>query len=294
MLSDLAFHVLLALGEGPSHGYAIGKAVEEQSGGRLDPTTGALYQVLRRLSEDGFIAEVDGPKDADARGAISRLTRPGPTRPRRRKRRGSTRWCAPRGNAGSFRSARDAIYRWLLRLAAPTSRATTRPRWKRCWRARLARSARLRAAGSACVLVRELATLAALAWSERFGEGASGTAPAATRIQPVQGGTHGHTRTGTPPGSAPAVAQPRVHRGGGPDARARDRRQRRDLRRRRARRHQSAALSRVGSAHRARPRLRRASRSPSGMKRPPACISCTRIARNRWRRSRSTRRAIAR
>jgi DNA-binding PadR family transcriptional regulator len=67
MLSDLAFHVLLALGEGPSHGYAIGKAVEEQSGGRLDPTTGALYQVLRRLSEDGLIAEVDAPKDVDPR-----------------------------------------------------------------------------------------------------------------------------------------------------------------------------------------------------------------------------------
>jgi DNA-binding PadR family transcriptional regulator len=67
MLSDLAFHVLLALGEGPSHGYAIGKAVEEQSGGRLDPTTGALYQVLRRLTEDGLINEVAGPKDVDAR-----------------------------------------------------------------------------------------------------------------------------------------------------------------------------------------------------------------------------------
>ena len=51
-LSDLAFHVLLALGDGPSHGYAIGKDVDERSGGRLDPTTGALYQVLRRLAEE--------------------------------------------------------------------------------------------------------------------------------------------------------------------------------------------------------------------------------------------------
>jgi DNA-binding PadR family transcriptional regulator len=74
MLSDLAFHVLLALGEGPSHGYAIGKAVEEQSGGRLDPTTGALYQVLRRLADDDLIAEVDGPRDADARRRYFTLT----------------------------------------------------------------------------------------------------------------------------------------------------------------------------------------------------------------------------
>jgi DNA-binding PadR family transcriptional regulator len=74
MLSDLSFHVLLALGEGPSHGYAIGKAIEEQSGGRLDPTTGALYQTLRRLSEDGLIGEADGPKDVDARRRYFSLT----------------------------------------------------------------------------------------------------------------------------------------------------------------------------------------------------------------------------
>lgn len=77
MLSDLAFHVLLALAEGPSHGYAIGKAVEEQSGGRLDPTTGALYQVLRRLSQDDLIAEVNGPKDTDARRRYVTLTTQG-------------------------------------------------------------------------------------------------------------------------------------------------------------------------------------------------------------------------
>ena len=77
MLSDLAFHVLLALGEGPSHGYAIGKAIEEQSGGRLDPTTGALYQVLRRLSDDELIAEVDSPKDTDARRRYFTLTAQG-------------------------------------------------------------------------------------------------------------------------------------------------------------------------------------------------------------------------
>jgi DNA-binding PadR family transcriptional regulator len=77
MLSDLAFHVLLSLGEGPSHGYAIGKAIEEQSGGRLDPTTGALYQALRRMTEDGLITEVDGPKDVDARRRYFTLTAQG-------------------------------------------------------------------------------------------------------------------------------------------------------------------------------------------------------------------------
>ncbi len=74
VLSDLAFHILLALGEGPSHGYAIGKDVEGRSGGRLDPTTGALYQALRRLTEDGLVASADGPQGADPRRKYFSLT----------------------------------------------------------------------------------------------------------------------------------------------------------------------------------------------------------------------------
>jgi DNA-binding PadR family transcriptional regulator len=77
MVSDLGFHILLALGDGPSHGYAIGKDVEMRSGGRLDPTTGALYQALQRLAEDGLIAPTDGPPDADARRKYFALTREG-------------------------------------------------------------------------------------------------------------------------------------------------------------------------------------------------------------------------
>lgn len=76
-LSDLAFHILLALGQGPSHGYAIGKDVEEQSGGRLDPTTGALYQALRRLTDEGLIEPAHGPSDADERRRYFALTRLG-------------------------------------------------------------------------------------------------------------------------------------------------------------------------------------------------------------------------
>ena len=76
-IPDLVFHVLLALGHGPSHGYAIGKEVEEQSAGRLDPTTGALYQVLRRLTDEGLVVPVSGPDNVDPRRKYFALTRAG-------------------------------------------------------------------------------------------------------------------------------------------------------------------------------------------------------------------------
>jgi DNA-binding PadR family transcriptional regulator len=76
-LSDLAFHVLLALGDGPSHGYAIGKDVEERSGGRLDPTTGTLYQVLQRLAEGGHITSARSPAGTDERRKYFALTAQG-------------------------------------------------------------------------------------------------------------------------------------------------------------------------------------------------------------------------
>ena len=76
-LAELPFHILLALGDGPSHGYAIGQRVEQESGGRLDPTTGALYQALRRLADEGLVTPVAGPDDVDPRRKYFAITRLG-------------------------------------------------------------------------------------------------------------------------------------------------------------------------------------------------------------------------
>ena len=76
-LSDLSFHILLALGQASLHGYAIGKEVERRSQGRLNPTTGSLYQALRRLHRDGLIREAQRPaldEDRDARRQYFSLT----------------------------------------------------------------------------------------------------------------------------------------------------------------------------------------------------------------------------
>lgn len=66
VLTELSLQVLLAIGDGPLHGYAIGKDIEARTLGRLDPTTGALYQAIKRLTQDGLLKPVAAP----ARGEV--------------------------------------------------------------------------------------------------------------------------------------------------------------------------------------------------------------------------------
>ena len=78
-MTELALQVLLALADAPAHGYAIGKDIEARSGGRLDPTTGALYQALKRLADAKLIEAADPPADdaGDARRKYFAITRSG-------------------------------------------------------------------------------------------------------------------------------------------------------------------------------------------------------------------------
>jgi DNA-binding PadR family transcriptional regulator len=78
-LKPVAFHILLALADGPRHGYAIRTAVEEltQKGIRLWPAT--LYGSVRQLSAAGLMEPIDGEGDPDddARRRYYQLTRLG-------------------------------------------------------------------------------------------------------------------------------------------------------------------------------------------------------------------------
>lgn len=56
-LSPAMFYILLALPDGPKHGYAIMKEVEEMTGGRIALGPGSLYGSIKRLLKDGMIAE---------------------------------------------------------------------------------------------------------------------------------------------------------------------------------------------------------------------------------------------
>jgi DNA-binding PadR family transcriptional regulator len=60
-LSATDFHVLMVLTEGASYGYAIMKAVAEQSGGAVSPEIGSLYRVLARLMSAGWVEEAAEP-----------------------------------------------------------------------------------------------------------------------------------------------------------------------------------------------------------------------------------------
>ena len=75
-LKPAVFHILLALAERESHGYAVMQAVRERSNGAVALRTGSFYRHLSRLIEVGLVAEAgERPADDDPRrGAYYRLT----------------------------------------------------------------------------------------------------------------------------------------------------------------------------------------------------------------------------
>ena len=72
-LKPADFHILLALAEGPCHGYGIMKEVERESNGDVRLEIGSLYRLLARLLESGLIEEAEG----DERRRYYRISRAG-------------------------------------------------------------------------------------------------------------------------------------------------------------------------------------------------------------------------
>ena len=74
-LSSAPLHILLALSEGPVHGYGILQSVRERSGGTVRLGTGSLYRHLSRLIAAGLVAEgKPGAPSDPRRGTSYRLT----------------------------------------------------------------------------------------------------------------------------------------------------------------------------------------------------------------------------
>lgn len=73
-LTDLSFQVMLALAEGPQHGYAILQAISSRTGGRVEPATGTLYTALRRLVSEQLVEPAKQLSSDKRRGRSYRLT----------------------------------------------------------------------------------------------------------------------------------------------------------------------------------------------------------------------------
>ena len=74
-LTPAVFHVLLALADGPLHGYAIMKRAERESGVSMGP--GTVYGSLRRLSDAGWVEEGPGDDEDPRRRTSFSLTADG-------------------------------------------------------------------------------------------------------------------------------------------------------------------------------------------------------------------------
>jgi DNA-binding PadR family transcriptional regulator len=71
-MSNLEYHVLLAIASGPLYGYAIKGAVEAESAGTQTPGAGSLYRVLARLMSWGLVQEADPPEGAPPHPGLAR------------------------------------------------------------------------------------------------------------------------------------------------------------------------------------------------------------------------------
>ncbi len=62
-LSPAAYSILLALKDGEKHGYLILREVSERTGGQVRLLPGTLYNLLKRMLDDGWIEELDERPD---------------------------------------------------------------------------------------------------------------------------------------------------------------------------------------------------------------------------------------
>ena len=73
-LTPAMFHVLVALADGQTHGYAIMKDVEQLTNGSVRLSTGTLYGIIKRLLADGLIRESIASGNDDERRRSYDLT----------------------------------------------------------------------------------------------------------------------------------------------------------------------------------------------------------------------------
>jgi DNA-binding PadR family transcriptional regulator len=74
-LPPAVFHILIALGEGDKHGYAVMQEVAERTGGEVRMSPGTLYGSIRKMLDEGLIEESFRRGGDDERRRYYRLTK---------------------------------------------------------------------------------------------------------------------------------------------------------------------------------------------------------------------------
>ncbi|HEX6315364.1 MAG TPA: helix-turn-helix transcriptional regulator [Gemmatimonadaceae bacterium] len=74
-LRPIELLVLTVLADGDRHGYGVRQAIIDHTQGEADVEAGNLYRHIRRLEDNGFLAEVAAPRaETDERKIFYRLT----------------------------------------------------------------------------------------------------------------------------------------------------------------------------------------------------------------------------
>lgn len=78
-LTSQVFHILVAVADRDQHGYSIMQDVAARTGGKVRLSAGTLYGLVRRMLEQGLIAELGqqerpSPANDDERRRYYRLT----------------------------------------------------------------------------------------------------------------------------------------------------------------------------------------------------------------------------
>lgn len=76
-MTEAALQILISLGPGGKHGYAILREVNERTAGALKLYPGTLYANIKRLLEEGLVRETAAepdPEDHDERRRYYRIT----------------------------------------------------------------------------------------------------------------------------------------------------------------------------------------------------------------------------
>lgn len=79
-LTPVQFHILLSLGAGERHGYAMKREIAARTNGKIKVGSGVLYGAIAKLMERGLIEEADERPDPhldDERRRYYRITKSG-------------------------------------------------------------------------------------------------------------------------------------------------------------------------------------------------------------------------